>query len=122
MTISTTEDTIMVNQQDYINFLSNLEVGDSVTYVKRGLTGVIQSKHTITVDRVTDSSIFVGTNRYLKSSGKLVGGNSNFPKPATKEEIQTADKYKIIQKIQNTDFTKLSNEQLTLISEILDTL
>ncbi len=112
----------MVNQQDYINFLSNLEVGDSVTYVKRGLTGVIQSKHTITVDRVTDSSIFVGTNRYLKSSGKLVGGNSNFPKPATKEEIQTADKYKIIQKIQNTDFTKLSNEQLTLISEILDTL
>lgn len=112
----------MMNDLDYINFLANLEAGDSVTYVRRGLAGVIQSKRIITVDRVTDSSIFVGADRYMKSSGKLIGGNSYFPKPATKEEIQEADKYKIIKKIQNSDLTKLSHEQLTLISEILDTL
>lgn len=112
----------MMNHQDYINFLANLEAGDTVTYVNRGMTGTIQAKHTITVDRVTDSSIFVGTNRYMKSSGKLIGSNSKFPRPATKEEIQAADKYKIIQKIKNSDFTKLSHEQLTLIGEILDTL
>ena len=111
----------MMNHLAYIDFLANLGAGDTVTYVKRGMAGTIQSKHTITVDRVTNSSIFVGTDRYMKSSGKLIGGNSTFPKPATKEEIQAADKYKIIQKIKNSDLTKLSHEQLTLIGEILDT-
>ena len=75
----------------------------------------------ITISRLTDKSIYANEIRYRKSDGKLLGGNSYLPKPATEKEINFVKlqiSKRAITKAVEKKINKLTQEQADRIISV----
>lgn len=104
---------IAMDSNTYNEWLQSLKEGDCY------LAYICHQWHddelkNIKINRLTDKSIYANEIRYRRNDGKLIGGNSYLPKPATEKEIafvKLQNARKQIAKAVDKQLNKLTLEQ-----------
>lgn len=105
-----------------MNEFENLKVGDLV--VVRG--NLIFGEELRKIERVTNSQIVIGSRRYRKKDGRLVGEGKwhcGFIKPATEKDIErineTKQKDELLTFIRKVAWCNLSLDSLQTICDVV---
>lgn len=113
---------LVVESEETLNYrawLKTLKVGDTYKAFFPSLWGTDRVDD-IVITRVSDKSVYAYGFRFNKSDGKCYGSRGFLAKPATTEQIESANLGKMRDKVLRSVDDKLKRMNLAQVTRVLD--